>query len=109
MQPDPRPDARQTTSCRFHVTRRAALPTGSCASLTRALYDKFPMAASTVTSVARSPAAGGAKALASARVLPGLAPPSRRPLGIAVVVGVMLLQLATDVVAGREVSRILAR
>jgi signal transduction histidine kinase len=67
------------------------------------------MAASTVTSAARAPSLGGAKVLASARALPGLAAPSRRPLGIAVVVGVMLLQLATEVVAGREFPRILAR
>jgi signal transduction histidine kinase len=34
---------------------------------------------------------------------------TRRSLGIAVVVGVVLLQLATDLVAGRESARILAR
>jgi signal transduction histidine kinase len=49
-----------------------------------------------------SPAAPGRDS-----VLP-LAKP-RRALGITVVVGVMLLQLATEVVAGRESARILAR
>ena len=39
--------------------------------------------------------------------VPGLRP--RRALGVAVVVGVMLLQFAADVVAARETARILAR
>jgi signal transduction histidine kinase len=43
----------------------------------------------------------------SAAAVPGLRP--RRALGVAVVLGVMLLQFAADVVAGRETARILAR
>jgi signal transduction histidine kinase len=43
----------------------------------------------------------------ASRAVPGLRP--RRALGVAIVVGVMLLQIATDLVAARETARILAR
>jgi len=79
------------------------------------LYDSFAMAASTVlalaapgereVSSATDPQHGGERdsALPLAKLRP------RRALGITVVCGVMLLQLATEVVAGRESARILAR
>ncbi|HEY1692731.1 MAG TPA: histidine kinase [Polyangiaceae bacterium] len=68
------------------------------------------MAASSVASLSRpseradAPASGAPEKAAS---VPGLRP--RRLLGVVVVLGVMLLQFAADVVAGRETARILAR
>jgi signal transduction histidine kinase len=54
-----------------------------------------------------SASAEDARTRVSAPVLPGFG--TRRTLGIIVVVGVMVLQLATDFVAGRESARLLAR
>jgi signal transduction histidine kinase len=59
------------------------------------------MSASTVSLAARAVASD------AIRPRPRLRP--RRALGIGVVIGVMLLQIATEVVAGRESARILAR
>jgi signal transduction histidine kinase len=64
------------------------------------------MAASTVSSVTRASAQMEA-GRASSPALPVLRP--RRALGIAVVVGVMVLQVATEFVAGHDSARILAR
>lgn len=96
----------QSTSGRFRPTKRHGHPTGRGASSPRALYDEFEMAASTVaplTRTARNAAAQRAPAAAPIAFRPRLA------LGIGVVVGLMLLQVATDVVAGRQSARILAR
>jgi signal transduction histidine kinase len=81
--------AAHATSRRFPPTKHIGLPTGGCALLAAALYAQIPMPAP------------------SASAVPGLRP--RRALGIAVVVGVMLLQFAVDVVGGRDTARILAR
>jgi signal transduction histidine kinase len=64
------------------------------------------MAASTGPSLARSSSAERA-AVAPPLELPGLG--GRRTLGVAVVVGVVVLQLATDFATGRDSARILAR
>jgi signal transduction histidine kinase len=72
------------------------------------LYDEEAMAASTAPSVARASVPGSVTSLGADRLLPVLAP-LRRPLGIVMILGVMFLQLGTDIVAGRESARILAR
>jgi signal transduction histidine kinase len=64
------------------------------------------MAASTAPSLAHSSSAERA-ASALSFALPGVG--GRRSLGVAVVVGVVLLQLATDFVTGRDSARILTR
>jgi signal transduction histidine kinase len=72
------------------------------------------MQASTAVALAGTPASDGRRVVSSSLApeptsvsVPGLRP--RRAIGVAVVLGVMLLQFAADVVAAREVARILAR
>jgi signal transduction histidine kinase len=79
------------------------------------LYAEIGMEASSALPLSRSPAEAEAErrvaselaARAASPAVPGLRP--RRALGVAVVVGVALLQIAADVVAARETARILAR
>jgi signal transduction histidine kinase len=65
------------------------------------------MAASSVVPLSRPLRQAETPAPDAAAAVPGLRP--RRLIGIIVVLGVMLLQFAADVVAGRETARILAR
>jgi signal transduction histidine kinase len=103
------------TSRHFPLTRRISLPTGSDAQLAAPLYDSVVMSASAVSRVVARDAGRESAHLerddADSNEAGGflVKPHPRRALGITVVVGVMLLQLTTEFVAGREGARILAR
>jgi signal transduction histidine kinase len=65
------------------------------------------MAASSVASLPRTVPGAGTAPSPNVSTVPGLRP--RRAIGVVVVLGVMILQFAADVAAGRETARILAR
>jgi signal transduction histidine kinase len=107
--------AAQATSRRFPQTKDMRLPTGGSTLLAAALYAEIPMPASPASLDMDLPEpprpeerkTGPLPSSGLTRSVPGLRP--RRALGVAVVVGVMLLQFAVDVVGGRDTARILAR